>query len=115
MQSMNSNWMIALSTWLAFFLAARLASAGRDSGKDYVGMVDPYIMSACGRWFFFGTGKRPFAMVNVFPDTRNALRASGKKDMNIRPMNSAESRCRSPAVRLESEGISELNLESIPR
>jgi len=44
---------------------------------DYVSMVDPYIMSARGRWFFFGTGKRPFGMVNVFPDTRNEGQAQG--------------------------------------
>jgi putative alpha-1,2-mannosidase len=34
-------------------------------------------MSARGRWFFFGTGKRPFGMVNVFPDTKNAGQAGG--------------------------------------
>jgi predicted alpha-1,2-mannosidase len=44
---------------------------------DYVSMVDPYIMSARGRWFFFGTGKRPFGMVNVFPDTHNEGQAGG--------------------------------------
>ena len=44
---------------------------------DYVSMVDPYIMSARGRWFFFGTGKRPFGMVNVFPDTKNAGQGGG--------------------------------------
>jgi len=45
--------------------------------ENYVDMVDPYIMSARGRWFFFGTGKRPFGMVNVFPDTHNAGQAGG--------------------------------------
>ena len=44
---------------------------------DYVDMVDPYIMSARGRWFFFGTGKRPFGMVNVFPDTSNEGQGGG--------------------------------------
>ena len=44
---------------------------------DYVSLVDPYIMSARGRWFFFGTGKRPFGMVNVFPDTKNDGQAGG--------------------------------------
>ncbi len=44
---------------------------------DYVDMVDPYIMSERGRWFFFGTGKRPFGMVNVFPDTHNEGQAGG--------------------------------------
>jgi len=44
---------------------------------DYVGMVDPYIMSARGRWFFFGSGKRPFGMVNLFPDTKNAGQNGG--------------------------------------
>ena len=44
---------------------------------DYVDLVDPYICSARGRWFFFGTGKRPFGMVNVFPDTKNAGQGGG--------------------------------------
>ena len=48
------------------------ADLTEDGSTDYVDMVDPYIMSARGRWFFFGTGKRPFGMVNLFPDTRNA-------------------------------------------
>lgn len=47
------------------------------SPVDYVDMVDPYIMSARGRWFFFGTGKRPFGMVNVFPDTSNEGQGGG--------------------------------------
>lgn len=44
---------------------------------DYVSLVDPYIMSARGRWFFFGTGKRPYGMVNVFPDTSNEGQGGG--------------------------------------
>ena len=48
-----------------------------DEVVDYVDMVDPYIMSSRGRWFFFGTGKRPFGMVNVFPDTLNAGQGGG--------------------------------------
>ena len=51
-------------------------SAGAGA-TDYVAMVDPYIMSARGRWFFFGTGKRPFGMVNLFPDTKNAGQGGG--------------------------------------
>lgn len=39
---------------------------GRESATDYIDMVAHYIMSARGRRFFFGTGKRPFGMVNVF-------------------------------------------------
>ena len=42
-----------------------------EPSTNYVDMVDPYIESARARWFFFGTGKRPFGMVNVFPDTKN--------------------------------------------
>jgi hypothetical protein len=44
---------------------------------DYVSRVDPCIMSARGCWFFLGTGKRPFGMVNVFPDTRNEGQVGG--------------------------------------
>lgn len=51
-------------------------AVGGDN-TDYVGMVDPYIMSARGRWFFFGTGRRPFGMVNVFLDTHNAGQGGG--------------------------------------
>lgn len=50
--------------------------ASSDIG-DFVEMVDPYIMSARGRWFFFGSGKRPFGMVSVFPDTHNAGQNGG--------------------------------------
>ncbi|MGB0416822.1 MAG: GH92 family glycosyl hydrolase [Coraliomargarita sp.] len=53
------------------------ASAKADMAQDYVDMVDPYIMSERGRWFFFGTGKRPFGMVNLFPDTKNDGQAQG--------------------------------------
>jgi len=49
---------------------AEVASGG--STIDYVAMVDPYLMSACGRWFFFRMGKGPFGMVKLFPDTKNA-------------------------------------------
>ena len=54
-----------------------LAASAEDGSTDYVDMVDPCIMSARGRWFFFGTGKRPFGMVNLFPDTRNAGQGGG--------------------------------------
>ena len=56
--------------------AATLQSKTGPS-ENYVDMVDPYIMSARGRWFFFGTGKRPFGMVNLFPDTLNAGQGGG--------------------------------------
>lgn len=52
-------------------------SANPAEETDYVDLVDPYIMSSRGRWFFFGTGKRPFGMVNVFPDTLNAGQGGG--------------------------------------
>ena len=70
-----------LVIWVDFLPAGFIAGV-RDSGNeaeriDYVDMVDPYIMSARGRWFFFGTGKRPFGMVNLFPDTSNAGQGGG--------------------------------------
>jgi putative alpha-1,2-mannosidase len=58
-------------------LEASTKAAKAERALDYVDLVDPYIMSARGRWFFFGTGKRPFGMVNVFPDTKNDGQAQG--------------------------------------
>jgi predicted alpha-1,2-mannosidase len=69
-----------LAAVAAFHLMPQTAPAAeppKDESSDFVSLVDPFIMSARGRWFFFGTGKRPFGMVNVFPDTRNDGQAGG--------------------------------------
>ena len=38
-------------------------------GKDPVDYVDPLVDSAHSRWIFFSSASRPFAMVNLSPDT----------------------------------------------
>ena len=53
------------------------APASPNTPTDYVSMVAPYTMSPRGRWFFFGSDKRPFGMVSVFPDTKNAGQNGG--------------------------------------
>jgi putative alpha-1,2-mannosidase len=68
---------IALISCFLISASPNIQERKTGSPPDYVDMVDPYIMSARGRWFFFGTGKRPFGMVNVFPDTKNAGQAGG--------------------------------------
>ena len=62
---------------MGLVVSPRHGQASTNESVDYVDMVDPYIMSERGRWFFFGTGKRPFGMVNVFPDTHNEGQAGG--------------------------------------
>ena len=63
---------------LVMSLAVPGFASDEDVPTDYVDLVDPHIMSARGRWFFFGTGKRLFGMVNVFPDTKNAGQGGGE-------------------------------------
>ncbi len=87
----NQYKMLTSKNIKCFFMLLLTASIARSNEESsaksdtietsiqpsFVSLVDPYIMSARGRWFFFGTGKRPYGMVNVFPDTSNEGQAGG--------------------------------------
>lgn len=49
---------------------------------DYVSLVDPYIETNRGRYFFFITGNRPFGMVGAAPHTRNKNQGGGGYNYN---------------------------------
>jgi predicted alpha-1,2-mannosidase len=49
---------------------------------DYVSLVDPYIETNRGRYFFFVTGNRPFGMVGAAPHTRNKNQGGGGYNYN---------------------------------
>ncbi len=53
-----------------------------DEFTDYVGMVDPYIETNRGRYFFFVTGNRPFGMASAAPHTRNKNQNGGGYNYN---------------------------------
>ena len=49
---------------------------------DPVSMVDPYIETTRGRFFFFVTGSRPFGMISSAPMTRNKNQFGGGYNYN---------------------------------
>lgn len=49
---------------------------------DPVSMVDPYIETTRGRYFFFVTGSRPFGMISSAPLTRNKNQMGGGYNYN---------------------------------
>ncbi len=49
---------------------------------DYTSLVDPYIETNRGRYFFFVTGSRPFGMVSAAPHTRNKNQNGGGYNYN---------------------------------
>jgi len=49
---------------------------------DYVSLVNPYIETNRGRYFFFVTGGRPFGMVGAAPHTRNKNQNGGGYNYN---------------------------------
>jgi predicted alpha-1,2-mannosidase len=53
-----------------------------DQFTDYVSMVDPYIETNRGRYFFFITGGRPFGMTGAAPHTRNKNQGGGGYNYN---------------------------------
>jgi putative alpha-1,2-mannosidase len=57
-----------MSFWLALG-GLLLGSISATHGKEPVDEVDPLIDSAHSRWIFFSSASRPFAMVNLSPDT----------------------------------------------
>lgn len=49
---------------------------------DYVSLVDPYIETNRGRYFYFVTGNRPFGMIGAAPHTRNKNQYGGGYNYN---------------------------------
>ena len=63
------------TTLLLFFALAAPAAA-----RDYVGLVDPWVESDRGRFFFFQSASNPFGFVKLRPDTStNTLWGTGYK------------------------------------
>lgn len=54
----------------------------RADAKDFVAMVDPYIETNRGRYFFFNPGALPFAMASAAPHTRNRNQNGGGYNYN---------------------------------
>ena len=52
------------------------------SELDPVSLVDPYIETTRGRYFFFVTGSRPFGMISSAPMTRNKNQMGGGYNYN---------------------------------
>ena len=53
-----------------------------EGALDPVSMVDPYIETTRGRYFFFVTGSRPFGMISSAPLTRNKNQMGGGYNYN---------------------------------
>ena len=53
-----------------------------EGDLDPVSMVDPYIETTRGRYFFFVTGSRPFGMISSAPLTRNKNQMGGGYNYN---------------------------------
>ncbi len=53
-----------------------------DGELEPVSMVDPYIETTRGRYFFFVTGSRPFGMISSAPLTRNKNQMGGGYNYN---------------------------------
>lgn len=52
--------------------------------NDYVSLVDPYIETTRGRYFFFATGSMPMGMISAAPMTRNKNQGGGGYNYNDR-------------------------------
>lgn len=53
-----------------------------SEAKDFVAMVDPFIETNRGRYFFFNPGALPFAMASAAPHTRNRNQNGGGYNYN---------------------------------
>ncbi len=53
-----------------------------EADLDPVSLVDPYIETTRGRYFFFVTGSRPFGMISAAPLTRNKNQMGGGYNYN---------------------------------
>ena len=49
--------------------ADEAAAAGAAGGRDYVGLVNPWVEADRGRFFFFQSASQPFGFVKLRPDT----------------------------------------------
>lgn len=58
--------------------------ASTEFTKDYTSLVDPYIETNRGRYFYFITGCRPFGMMSAAPHTRNKNQWGGGYNYNER-------------------------------
>jgi putative alpha-1,2-mannosidase len=63
--------------------AAKVSEPG--GGRDYVGLVNPWVEADIGRYFFFQSASNPFGMVKLRPDTStHAAWGSGyRKNENL--------------------------------
>lgn len=79
-------------TWVRFLVSD---ATGKDLGlseievytapeasADYISLVDPYIETNRGRYFFFVTGSLPFGMIGSAPHTRNINQFGGGYNYN---------------------------------
>lgn len=58
----------------AAMIGSRMPAAAEGSppiNRDYVDLVDPWIASDVGRWYFFQSASNPFGLVKLRPDTSN--------------------------------------------
>ncbi|WP_214227879.1 GH92 family glycosyl hydrolase [Pedobacter sp. B4-66] len=53
-----------------------------ENNPDYTSLVDPYIETNRGRYFYFITGCRPFGMMSAAPHTRNKNQWGGGYNYN---------------------------------
>ncbi|NQX40862.1 alpha-1,2-mannosidase, putative [Pedobacter steynii] len=53
-----------------------------ENNRDYTSLVDPYIETNRGRFFYFITGCRPFGMMSAAPHTRNKNQWGGGYNYN---------------------------------
>ncbi|GHT73441.1 hypothetical protein AGMMS50262_04560 [Bacteroidia bacterium] len=53
-----------------------------EDAPDYVSLVNPYIETTRGRYFFFVTGSQPFGMISAAPLTRNKNQLGGGYNYN---------------------------------
>lgn len=53
-----------------------------EAAQSYIELVDPYIETTRGRYFFFVTGSQPFGMIGAAPLTRNKNQGGGGYNYN---------------------------------
>ena len=66
MRKRTITCLLALSAALALTLPA---AAPASAGRDYVGLVNPWVEADRGRFFFFQSASNPFGFVKLRPDT----------------------------------------------
>jgi predicted alpha-1,2-mannosidase len=66
MRNRTITRLLALPAALALALAG---AAPASAGRDYVGLVNPWVEADIGRYFFFQSASQPFGFVKLRPDT----------------------------------------------